>query len=433
MKNAAVTIDTIMKFCIKCYKDIPADALYCPYCGKKQTSTAREKKKHTRANGSGSVYRRGRTWVACVTMGYKLIDGRRVQQRRTKGGFARAADAQAYLPTLQGLCGALEKRAPTIDDLWTIWRDGPMTKLSESKQTAYKIAYGKMQPIMNCRIDYLTIGDLEKVVRDNARTFYPARDMKNLLSQLYKRAMAEQYVSTNLSAFITLPELEEGEQTPFSEEAIRKFWADYSAGNLDSGYILLMIYTGMMPGELLGLKLSSIDLARKEIHGAGIKTKKRKQTPIVLADFMVPVVQALMDAASGELLLGKSKTDFYDNYHATLERLQIDYLPPYSCRHTTATALALGNIAPSVIQEVMRHAKITTTQHYIHIDTAPALAAVNTLRPPEEDESSPEDGTNTTKHEDTGGNKLPSYSLPSNFIIDISMQFFILSLFISCY
>jgi len=33
------------------------------------------------------------------------------------------------------------------------------------------------------------------------------------------------------------------------------------------------------------------------------------------------------------------------------------------CRHTTATALALGNIAPSVIQEVMRHTKFNTTQH----------------------------------------------------------------------
>ena len=54
-------------------------------------------------------------------------------------------------------------------------------------------------------------------------------------------------------------------------------------------------------------------------------------------------------------------------------------LPPYSCRHTTATALALGNIAPSVIQEVMRHTKFATTQRYIHPDTTSALAAVNQL------------------------------------------------------
>lgn len=54
-------------------------------------------------------------------------------------------------------------------------------------------------------------------------------------------------------------------------------------------------------------------------------------------------------------------------------------LTPYSCRHSTATALALDDIAPSVIQKVMRHAKFTTTQQYIHVDVAPMLDAVNKM------------------------------------------------------
>lgn len=41
--------------------------------------------------------------------------------------------------------------------------------------------------------------------------------------------------------------------------------------------------------------------------------------------------------------------------------------------------VALGNIAPSVIQEVMRHTKFSTTQRYIHPDTKSAHDAVNTL------------------------------------------------------
>lgn len=54
-------------------------------------------------------------------------------------------------------------------------------------------------------------------------------------------------------------------------------------------------------------------------------------------------------------------------------------LPPYSCRHSTATALAMQNIAPSIIQKVMRHAKFSTTQSYIHVDVSPMLEAVNRL------------------------------------------------------
>lgn len=48
-----------------CGRDIPEDALYCPYCGKKQQRTAAPKPRK-RANGRGSVYRRGRTWIAQV-------------------------------------------------------------------------------------------------------------------------------------------------------------------------------------------------------------------------------------------------------------------------------------------------------------------------------------------------------------------------------
>ena len=32
-------------------------------------------------------------------------------------------------------------------------------------------------------------------------------------------------------------------------------WSAYDSGDIFSGYILLMIYTGMMPGELLKLKV----------------------------------------------------------------------------------------------------------------------------------------------------------------------------------
>ena len=66
-------------------------------------------------------------------------------------------------------------------------------------------------------------------------------------------------------------------------------------------------------------------------------------------------------------------------HHDTLKLAGVRDLPPYSCRHTTATALALGNIAPSVIQEVMRHTKFSTTQRYIHPDMASAHFAINSL------------------------------------------------------
>jgi len=218
------------------------------------------------------------------------------------------------------------------------------------------------------------------MVDSHAKTFYPARDIKDLLSKLYQLAMPDQFVQINLAEYIELPELNEKEREPFSADAITKLWNDYLVGNWWTGYILLMIYTGMMPGELMcGLK-SQIDWKSKQIRGAGIKTKERKAAPIVLADVIIPVLADLCEHTPGDKLICINKDNFYERYYETLQRAGCKRLTPYSCRHTTATELALENISVSVLQKIMRHAKITTTQRYIHVSIDPMLEAVNRMR-----------------------------------------------------
>lgn len=97
---------------------------------------------------------------------------------------------------------------------------------------------------------------------------------------------------------------------------------------------------------------------------------------------IAPVISDLSERSTNKVgyLLGMNKDNFYSEYHAALQRAGVRDLPPYSCRHTTATALALGNIAPSVIQEVMRHTKFSTTQRYIHPDTKSAHEAMNIFK-----------------------------------------------------
>ena len=63
--------------------------------------------------------------------------------------------------------------------------------LSKSKQTASRIAWGKLNAIADREMDSITINDLQTVVDEKAQTYYPAKDMKTLLSHLFKRAVAE--------------------------------------------------------------------------------------------------------------------------------------------------------------------------------------------------------------------------------------------------
>ena len=364
--------------CIKCGAQLPEGALYCPMCGKKQIVEKRARRQ--RGNGQGTAVKRGKTWTAIWTEGLYLVPGTQklCQKRRWKGGFPTKTAALAYA------ADPPEQRAvksATLRDYWAGWEQSGYQELSKSKQTAQKIAWGKLSDLAGRDMLSLTITDLQDCIDQHAKTFYPAKDMKTVLSHLFKRAVAEGNARTNLADFISLPPLEEKEAAPFTEEELHKFWEAYGNGDRIIGFVLLMTYTGMMPGELFRLKASMIDWSRLEIIGAGAKTKKRKQTPIVFPAMLTPVLENLVSTSpsTSGYVLGMNRDKFYAQYHAAVVSAGVRDLPPYSCRHTTATALALGNIAPSVIQQVMRHTKFSTTQRYIHPDRSSAHSAVEQL------------------------------------------------------
>ena len=364
--------------CIKCHQEVP-DGKYCLQCGTIQQPKRKSQLNRRRGNGQGTVIKRNKTFTAIVTIGsFPTDDGKWHQIRKTKGGFRTRTEAVAYLPTLKE---QIEKPNPsTFAALLQSYKAGAFKKLSASKQVAYNIAAERWKKIMHLDAKEATIAELQKVLDSEAQTYYPARDMQSVLSHMYKIAMAEKSVSVNLARMLTLPELEEEAPEPFTEIELHKIWASYSAGNQFLGFVLLMIYSGMMPGELLKLKADMIDWAALEIRGCGLKTKKRKEAPIVFPALIIPVLQDLCDhqGKSGKLA-AINKDRFYKVYYESLEEAGVRKLPPYSCRHTTATALALGNIAPSAIQEVMRHSKLATTQRYIHMTSNEAHTAINTL------------------------------------------------------
>ena len=74
------------------------------------------------------------------------------------------------------------------------------------------------------------------------------------------------------------------------------------------------------------------------ITGAGKKTKTRKETPVVLADIILPVLEDLCQHTKGEKIISINRDNFYTKYHETMARVGCRDLPPYSCRRSTALA-----------------------------------------------------------------------------------------------
>lgn len=204
-----------------------------------------------------------------------------------------------------------------------------------------------------------------------------------MLKKLFERAHAEGFVHAILPNYIEIATLEESEQIPFNKAEQEALWKQYENGNMDAAIPLLMIYTGMMPGEAQLLKVEHIDLKAKTMYGMNLKTKVRKKTPVVIADFLVPVVEDLIaNSQKNGFIWPRNEARWYERYYAALEAAKCRKLPPYSCRHTTATALAVdANIAPQTAKRVMRWSTAKMLDRYAHPETTDALEAVNAITP----------------------------------------------------
>ena len=374
----------IKMICSKCKQETVPGAVFCPWCGKKLITTKKARVK-SRGNGTGTAFRRGSTWTAQVVVDrvYVADDKPLKKVTRSKGGFKSRDEALRYCPILKS--GPQKpKEAPILSHYWETYKDGAYTSLSASKQQAYRTAWKKLEKIQDTRIDQLTVSDLQKLVSEKCTSYYTTRDVRTLLISLFRIAAAEGYANKDIPTFIQLPALEEKEQTPFSETEQAALWKQYESGDLRAAAPLLMIYTGMMPGEAMALRADQIDIPGRRIHGAGMKTKVRKQTDIVLADQIIPLVQDLIDNAQPSGFIWKRNEDlWYSEYHAVLKDAGCRDLPPYSCRHTTATALAVTkNIAPQTVTKIMRWSSAKMLDRYAHPDQKDALKAVNRIKKP---------------------------------------------------
>ena len=357
--------------CRYCHKTAP-DGLYCIFCGKPQEI---RRQTHKRGNGQGTAVKRGNSWTG-IRPGYQFTDDSGLHRKRpTKGGFRTKKEALEWASSKT----VVETHSPKLIELWELYEQNDLPKLSKNRQTAYKIARKRLDTLMGTQIHLLTLEALQGAI-NAAITYYPARDCKTVLSQLYKKALASNngLVVKNLAEYVTLPALEEAEAKPFTEEELKAFWDLYDKNDYFVGYILLLCYTGMMPAELLNCKKSMVDLDKCEIFGCGAKTKSRKKSAIVFPEILRPVVESLLKS-KGEKLLSINKDNFYIEFYDCLERAKVRKLPPYSCRHTFGTEAVKLGVHPAVVQKLLRHSNQRTQERYTHLSSAEAHDALKVV------------------------------------------------------
>lgn len=364
--------------CVKCGAEIPENSNFCNICGAKQVVLARGTKK--RGNGLGSAYKLpSGSWAAQITLGYYMQDGVMKRKIKRKKGFKTKKEAISYLESLRN--GFEERKVITLSELWELFQS-ELSALSKSKQTAYRIAWKKISSEVEYRnIDSFSVPELQELVDEAAPSYYTRRDIKTLLSHMYKIAIRDDYTDKNRTEYIKLPKLVTSERQIFSPEDKAKLWKDFQ--NAPSGIIagmLTMLYTGIRPGELLTIRTENVHLREQYMTG-GIKTKKGQNRKIILPDKLLQVMQYLIDHSKRErLLYYYDDEDFYSDWRAKRSELGInEALTPYCCRHTYITNLTALKVSPAMLQELAGHEDYDTTLEYTHLSVQDRLTEVNRL------------------------------------------------------
>ncbi len=143
--------------------------------------------------------------------------------------------------------------------------------------------------------------------------------------------------------------------------------------------IMLLYATGMRVSELVNLNLSDVDLKSETVHILGKGKKYRivpfgKKTKEILLKYLFyrkelqSKSEAFFVTKSGKRIMDRAIRYILNNYIDTLAIQK--KVSPHTLRHTFATHLLDNGANIRVIQEMLGHSNLATTQVYTHLSIA---------------------------------------------------------------
>ena len=133
----------------------------------------------------------------------------------------------------------------------------------------------------------------------------------------------------------------------------------------DKALILFLYATGLRVSEAMNVKLSDIDEGWVKVTMA----KGEKQRMVPIADIAMEAIKEYLNKRpcdSEYLFVNKNcnKLSRISAFNITKKYLNVS---PHVLRHSFATSLVLGGADLRIVQELLGHASLNTTQIYTHI------------------------------------------------------------------
>jgi integrase/recombinase XerC len=251
-------------------------------------------------------------------------------------------------------------------------------------------------------IDHLTIREwMATLHADNKKKTSIARKLASLRT-FFQFLVREGVLENNPAKLVATPKVERKLPNHLSmEDAVRFIESpdlESDLGRRDRAILEFLYATGMRVGELVGLNLKDIDFREKLVRVTG-KRKKQRILP-----FGEPALHSLMyylnetrptflnncplnerdDQAvflnyQGTRITTRSVGRMVDKYIKQVA--DIHDISPHSLRHSFATHLLDSGADLRDIQELLGHARLSTTQIYTHVSMEKLIEVYDRTHP----------------------------------------------------
>lgn len=377
--------------CKYCHKDIPNDAKYCHLCGKQQTVQPKRHRRH-RPQSQGTITKlsgqRANPYWARLPADYSSG----IPVRESLGCYPTYAAAAEALSKAIYTPEQIENKpkAVILHDIYERFLNSHyFENLSKSAQGSHRSAWKHIcQQCGAVDVSAVNKDTFQKPIDDLRADNYRRETLakvRNLCSLLCREAMGLGLMTVNFGQLVQLPKTDTEPAKPFSSEQIKLLWDAADSNDKDAMTVLVLIYTGMRPGELLSTDIAEhlyIDGPYWYIqHGS--KTAAGRNRIIPLPKILHPIIDQLVDSRTSGPLIAAEQGGFWrlDNwrprrFNPLMERLGLHGYTPYSTRHSYADLQKRRQVAPEIMMEIMGHRDYATTVEKYQTTTDEDIARI---------------------------------------------------------
>lgn len=241
---------------------------------------------------------------------------------------------------------------------------------------------------------YQNIYDVTEIEREHIHKYILSLKRKDLskqsiarkiiaIKEFHKFLFSENITKDNPAHFIETPKTDKALPIVLTKEEIEKMLAsiplDEPTDIRNKAMMETLYASGLRISELLDLRLSNLHLKEKYMVVIG---KGNKERMVPLGEMAVIYLRKYIETARLELKKGNTDLLFFNykgdkmsrqGFYKYIVNLAKDCkitkeISPHTIRHSFATHLLEGGVDLRVVQELLGHEDISTTQIYTHID-----------------------------------------------------------------